>query len=173
MPGLTVKGTGDMQEVRVQWESPSLHSLEPQDRCSPGLGLCNHHLSGFTCIFLRFLPAGLSAFRDTTKCIRSNVNISLPKLDERAHSTFRKDPKHLNSEQKDLISAVMNYKEGINAFILPCLAKTRPSLFVSGLCVLHGCCPRVSTCYWNRAGAFQRTPDTDSVSRRFRPGGQG
>lgn len=73
------------------------------------------------------------------------MNISLPKLDGRAHITFRKDPKHLNSEQKNLVSAVMNYKAGINAFYtgLSCKKKKKknPPSFVSLLCVLHGMLP--------------------------------
>lgn len=67
------------------------------------------------------------------------MNISLPKLDGRAHSTFRKDPKHLNSEQKNLVSAVMNYKGGINAFYtgLSCKKKKKSSF----VCVIVVCAP--------------------------------
>lgn len=115
--------------------------------------------SPFTWLYLHF-PAisasRLPAFQDATKCIRSNMNISVPKLDGRARSTFRKDPKNLNSEQKYLVSAVMNYKEGINAFYMGLSCKKASSF----ICVVV-CAPRDAAFGFppamEQSWSFQRT----------------
>lgn len=84
------------------------------------------------------------------------MNISVPKLDGRAHSTFRKDPKHLNSGRKNLVSAVMIYKEGINAFYTGLSCK-KPSSFV---CLIVVCAP------WDAALGFPPATGTAEAIQR-------
>lgn len=102
------------------------------------------------------------------------MNISVPKLDGRAHSTFRKHPKHLNSGRKNLVSAVMIYKEGINAFYTGLSCK-KPSSFV---CLIVVCAPWDAALGFPPATGTELEPfreqlDIGPISRRFRPGGQG